>query len=134
MLNTKMKHILAILILLGFMSVASAEVDINANNLCENEEYIELCESIVGKKLKGKNTIIDFMFHKGTIVSIITVKKGENISLLADPDPSYVAKYTGEYIVYESAGEKFITEIKPSRPIVHYICGTRCKNIALYFK
>jgi len=41
-------------------------------------------------------------------------KKGENMSLLADPDPSYVAKYTGEYLVYKNADGIFITEFAPS--------------------
>ena len=128
-----MKHLLSILIFFSFISVASAKIDLNKNNLCENEQYVELCESIIGKKLKGKNTIVNFMWDKGTIVGLILVNKGENISLLADPDPSYVAKYTGEYIVYESSGETSITEIKPSAPIVHYICDAKCLNIGSYF-
>ena len=36
------------------------------------------------------------------------------MSLLADPDPSYVAKYTGEYLVYKNADGIFITEFAPS--------------------
>ena len=81
----------------------------------------------------GKNTIIDFMFDKGKVIGLVDIKSGENISLLNDPDPSYVANYSGAHIVYESGGDKFITETIPSSPIEHYLCDIGCENIKKYF-
>ena len=59
----------------------------------------------------------------------MNLKKGENMSLLADPDPSYVAKYTGEYLVYESADGVSITEFAPASPMKHLICDNSNKCV-----
>ena len=92
--------------------------------MCKNSEYIKLCSKILGKKLFGLNTIANFRFIKGNITALIKVKRGENISLLANPDPSYVAKYSGEHLVYENADGVFITEFAPSSPMKHFICDS----------
>jgi len=98
-------------------------------NLCEKSKYKDLCSIILNKKLAGINTIANFKFEKGKIIALIIVKKGENISLLQDPDPSYVAKYTGEYLVYKNADGIFITEFAPSSPMEHLICDNSNKCI-----
>ena len=46
------------------------------------------------------------------------------MSLLQDPDPSYVAKYSGEYLVYKNADGVFITEFAPASPMEHFICDS----------
>ena len=109
---------------------AYAKIDWQKRNLCEDTKYKSLCSKIVNKKLFGLNTIANFKFEKGIIISLIKVKKGENISLLNNPDPSYVAKYTGEYIVYKNVEGEFITEFKPSKPMEHLICdkSDKCLN------
>ena len=109
---------------------AYAEINWQKRNLCEKSEYKDLCSIILNKKLVGINTIANFKFEKGKIIALIIVKKGENMSLLQDPDPSYVAKYTGEYLVYENADEIFIAEFAPSSPMEHFICdnSNNCIN------
>ena len=87
------------------------------------------CATILDKKLVGLNTIANFKFDKGKIIALINLKKGENMSLLADPDPSYVAKYTGEYLVYESADGVSITEFAPASPMKHLICDNSNKCV-----
>ena len=99
-----------------------AKIDWKKRDLCKNSEYKELCSKILNKKLFGVNTIANFKFAKGNIVAVIKVKRGENISLLEDPDPSYVAQYSGEHIVYKNADGFFITEFAPSSPMKHLIC------------
>ena len=127
-----MKKLLVIIVLGLFLSGnAYAKIDWQKRNLCEDMKYKSLCSKIVNKKLFGLNTIANFKFEKGIIISLIKVKKGENISLLNNPDPSYVAKYTGEYIVYKNVEGEFITEFKPSKPMEHLICdkANNCLNV-----
>tara|TARA_B100001250_G_C19194965_1_gene526869 strand:- start:102 stop:500 length:399 start_codon:yes stop_codon:yes gene_type:complete len=125
-----MKKFLEIVILCFLLSGhAYAEIDWQKRNLCEKSEYKDLCSIILDKKLAGINTIANFKFEKGKIIAIIIVKKGENMSLLKDPDPSYVAKYTGEYLVYKNADGIFITEFAPSSPMEHIICDNSNKCI-----
>ena len=126
-----MKKLLAVVVLSLLLSgSAYAKIDWQKRNLCEDTKYKSLCSKIVNKKLFGLNTIANFKFEKGIIISLIKVKKGENISLLNNPDPSYVAKYTGEYIVYKNVEGEFITEFKPSKPMEHLICdkSDNCLN------
>ena len=126
-----MKKLFAIVVLSLFWGgPAYAKIDWQKRNLCEDTKYKSLCSKIINKKLFGLNTIANFKFEKGIIISLIKVKKGENISLLNNPDPSYVAKYTGEYIVYKNVEGEFITEFKPSKPMEHLICdkSDNCLN------
>ena len=125
-----MKKVIGIIVLgLLLSSNAYAEINWQKRNLCEKSEYKDLCYIILNKKLVGINTIVNFKFDKGKIIALIIVKKGENMSLLQDPDPSYVAKYTGEYLVYENADGIFIAEFAPSSPMEHLICDTSNKCI-----
>tara|TARA_B110000503_G_C6961453_1_gene335234 strand:+ start:96 stop:494 length:399 start_codon:yes stop_codon:yes gene_type:complete len=125
-----MKKLLGIIVLgLLLSGNAYAKVDWEKRNLCENSKYKKLCSTILDKKLVGLNTIANFKFDKGKIIALINLKKGENMSLLADPDPSYVAKYTGEYLVYKNADGIFITEFTPSSPMEHLICDNSNKCI-----
>ena len=126
-----MKKLLGIIVLgLLLGSNAYAKINWQKRNLCEKSEYKDLCSIILNKKLVGINTIANFQFDKGKIIALIIVKKGENMSLLQDPDPSYVAKYTGEYLVYKNADGIFITEFAPSYPMEHFICdnSNNCIN------
>ena len=109
---------------------AYAKIDWKKRDLCESSKYKKLCLTILNKKLVGLNTIANFKFDKGKIIALVNLKKGENMSLLADPDPSYVAKYTGEYLVYENADGIFIAEFAPSSPMEHFICdnSNNCIN------
>ena len=115
---------LFVIIFLGLLlsGNAYAKVDWGKRNLCENSKYKKLCSTILNKKLVGLNKIVNFKFNKGKIIALINLKKGENMSLLADPDPSYVAKYAGEYLVYKNADGVFITEFSPASPMEHFIC------------
>ena len=97
--------------------------------ICVKSKYKKLCSKILDKKLVGLNTIANFKFDKGKIIALVNLKKGENMSLLPDPDPSYVAKYTGEYLVYESADGVSITEFAPASPMKHLICDNSNKCI-----
>ena len=125
-----MKKLLGILVIgLLLSSNAYAKINWQKRNLCEKSEYKDLCSIILDKKLVGINTIANFKFDKGKIIALITLKKGENMSLLQDPDPSYVAKYMGEYLVYENADGIFITEFAPSSPMEHLICDNSNKCI-----
>ena len=120
-----MKKLLAIIFLgLLFSGSAYAKIDWKKRNLCENSKYKKLCSTILNKKLVGLNTIVNFKFNKGKIIALINLKKGENMSLLTDPDPSYVAKYSGEYLVYKNADGVFITEFAPASPMEHFICDS----------
>ena len=126
-----MKKLFSTILVLGLLlsGNAYAKVDWEKRNLCENSKYKKLCSTILDKKLVGLNTIANFKFDKGKIIALINLKKGENMSLLADPDPSYVAKYTGEYLVYKNADGIFITEFTPSSPMEHLICDNSNKCI-----
>ena len=126
-----MKKLFSLIMVLGLLLSGNAYAEINwqKRNLCEKSEYKDLCSIILDKKLVGVNTIANFKFEKGKIIALIIVKKGENMSLLQDPDPSYVAKYMGEYLVYENADGVFITEFAPSSPMEHLICDNSNKCI-----
>ena len=121
---------LYVFLVLMFCNIAEAKIDWQKRNLCEKSKYKDLCSKILNKNLVGINTIVNFKFDKGKIIALIIVKKGENMSLLQDPDPSYVAKYTGEYLVYENADGIFIAEFAPSSPMEHFICdnSNNCIN------
>ena len=123
-----MNKILGIIFLsLILTGSAYSKVDWQKRNLCENSNYKKLCSKILNKNLVGLNTIANFEFPKGEIIALINLKKGENMSLLANPDPSYVAKFTGEYLVYKNLDGIFITEFKPSLPMKHLICDNSNK-------
>jgi hypothetical protein len=123
-----MNKILGIIFLsLILTGSAYSKVDWQKRNLCENSNYKKLCSKILNKNLVGLNTIANFEFPKGEIIALINLKKGENMSLLANPDPSYVAKFTGEYLVYKNLDGIFITEFKPSSPMKHLICDNSNK-------
>ena len=125
-----MKKILGIIVLGLLLSGNTyAKIDWKKRDLCENSKYKKLCSTILNKKLVGLNTIANFKFDKGKIIALINLKKGENMSLLADPDPSYVAKYTGEYLVYESADGVSITEFALASPMKHLICDNSNKCV-----
>ena len=125
-----MKKLLGIVVLgLLLSGNVFAKIDWKKRDLCENSKYKKLCSKILDKKLVGLNTIANFKFDKGKIIALVNLKKGENMSLLADPDPSYVAKYTGEYLVYENADGVSITEFAPASPMKHLICDNSNKCI-----
>ena len=120
-----MKKLLAIIFLgLLFSGSAYAKIDWKKRNLCENSKYKKLCSTILDKRLVGYNSTLKFRWDKGTIIALIHITKGENMSLLADPDKSYVAKYSGEYLVYKNADGVFITEFAPASPMEHFICDS----------
>ncbi len=121
---------LYVFLVLMFCNIAEAKINWQKRNLCEKSKYKDLCSKILNKKLVGINTIANFKFDKGKIIALIIVKKGENMSLLQDPDPSYVAKYKGEYLVYENLDGIFVTEFAPSAPMEHLICddSNKCVN------
>lgn len=125
-----MKKLLgSVVLVLLLIGTAYAKIDWKKRDLCESSKYKKLCSIILDKKLVGLSTIANFKFDKGKIIALINLKKGENMSLLADPDPSYVAEYTGEYLVYESADGVSITEFVPSFPMKHFICDNSNKCI-----
>ena len=115
-----MKFLLVLLLLIP--SLSWGKINIEERDICSIDSNKSACELLIGKYLFGKNKIANFSFLKGTIVTLINVKKGENISLLADPDPSYVAPYNGIYFVYESEGEKFISTTLEKHPMELFIC------------
>ena len=120
------KYLLTFLIfflILGGM--ADAKINWEERNLCKKSDYKNLCSKIIDKKLVGLNTKVNFKFDKGKIIALIPVQKGENISQLREPDPSYVAKYTGEYLVYINLGGISITEFTPSSGLEHLICDDK---------
>ena len=125
-----MKKLLGIIVLGLLLSEgAFAEINWQKRNLCEKSEYKDLCSIILDKRLVGYNSTLKFRWDKGTIIALIHITKGENMSLLQDPDPSYVAKYTGEYLVYKNADGIFITEFAPSSPMENLICDNSNKCI-----
>ena len=126
-----MKKLICILVLgLLWGGMATAKINWEERNLCKKSDYKNLCSKIIDKKLVGLNTIVNFKFDKGKIIALIPVQNGENISLLIDPDLSYVAKYTGEYLVYINLGGIHITEFSPAPGLEHLICDdkNRCIN------
>ena len=126
-----MKKLFSTILVLGLLlsGNAIAKIDWEKRNLCGDSKYKSLCAEILDKKLFGLNTIANFKFEKGKIIALINLKKGENMSLLQDPDPSYVAKYTGEYLVYKNADGIFITEFVTSSPMKHLICDNSNKCV-----
>ena len=119
-----MKKLICILVL-GLLLGGNAygKIDWKKRNLCENSKYKKLCARILNKRLVGlNNSTVKYRWDKGIIIALINITKGENMSLLADPDPSYVAKYAGEYLVYKNADGVFITEFSPASPMEHFIC------------
>ena len=119
-----MKKLLVVLILgLLLSGNAYAEINWQKRNLCEKSEYKDLCSIILDKRLVGYNSTLKFRWDKGTIIALIHITKGENMSLLADPDKSYVAKYYGEYLVTKSADGVFITQFVHSS-IEHFVCDS----------
>ena len=119
-----MKKLLVVLILgLLLSGNAYAEINWQKRNLCEKSEYKDLCSIILDKRLVGYNSILKFRWDKGTIIALIHITKGENMSLLADPDKSYVAKYSDEYLVTKSADGVFITQFVHSS-IEHFVCDS----------
>jgi len=101
-----------------------SRIDWEKRNLCKNSEFKELCSKILNKKLVGLNTMVDFKFDKGKIIALINLKKGENKSLLTDPDLSYVAQYSGQHLVYKNVEGIFITEFVPVSGLKHFICDS----------
>tara|TARA_A100001015_G_scaffold315831_1_gene428614 strand:- start:117 stop:515 length:399 start_codon:yes stop_codon:yes gene_type:complete len=128
-----------LIILLFFYFINSnvfAKIDIKKRDLCKTQKYQSVCESIIGKTLRGHNTIANFYWDKGKIIGIVKVKRGENISLLKNPDQSYNAKYSGAHLVYKDAGGTSITTFKGDRTLKHLICdeSSGCKKSTDYYK
>ena len=92
--------------------------------LCENSKYKKLCSKILNKKLVGlNNSTVKYMWDKGKIIALINLTKGESLSLLTDPDLSYVATYTGKHLVYEDAGGVHKTAFAYTDGyMTHFIC------------
>ena len=124
-----MKKLLVVLILgLLLSGNAYAEINWQKRNLCEKSEYKDLCSIILDKRLVGYNSTLKFRWDKGTIIALIHITKGENMSLLADPDKSYVATYTGKHLVYKDAGGVRITAFAyTDRYMTHFICDNSNK-------
>jgi hypothetical protein len=114
---------LTLFLLLG--GIANAKIIWEERNLCKKSDYKNLCSKIIDKKLVGLNTKVNFKFDKGKIIALIPVKNGENISLLREPDLSYVAKYAGEYLVYMNLEGTYITEFTPTSGLEHLICDVK---------
>ena len=127
-----MKTFYALLLLIP--SLSWGKINISERDVCSNENYKPACDVLIGKYLFGKNKNVNFSFLKGQIVTLISVNKGENISLLSDPDPSYVAPYEGIYFVYESGGEKFISVSLEKDPMELYICDTSSEKNCVSIK
>ena len=119
---------LLLIIFFLFPSLSWSKINISERDLCLNENNKSTCEALTGKYLFGFNKLANFSFLKGQIITLISVNKAENISLLADPDPSYVAPYKGIYFVYESGGEKFISVTLEKDPMELFICDTSNEN------
>jgi hypothetical protein len=112
---------LTLFLMLG--GVASAKINWEERNLCKKSDYKNLCSKIIDKKLVGLNTKVNFKFDKGKITALIPVQNNENISLLREPDSSYVATYTGKHLVYEDAGGVHITAFAYTDGyMTHFIC------------
>lgn len=136
-MNIKLSHL--VLFFLSFFIVndfAHSKINLEKRDLCKMQKYQSVCESIIGKTLRGHNTIANFYWDKGKITGIIKVKKGENISLLKNPDESYNAKYSGPHLVYKDATGTSITTFKGDRTLKHLICdeNSGCKKSTDYYK
>jgi hypothetical protein len=117
-----MKILISLLLLIP--SLSWSKINISERDLCLDKNNKSTCDALVGKFLFGFNKIVNFSFLKGQIVTLISVNKGENISLLEEPDPSFVASYEGIYFVIESNGEKFISKSLEKDPFELFICDT----------
>ena len=104
-------------------SLSWGKINISERDLCLDKNNKSTCDALVGKYLFGYNKIVNFSFLKGQIVTLISVNKGENISLLEDPDPSFVASHGGIYFVIESYGEKFISTTLEKDPFDLFNCN-----------
>ncbi|MBL61578.1 MAG: hypothetical protein CMI85_05580 [Candidatus Pelagibacter sp.] len=132
-----MKKLLGIMVLgLLLSGNAHAKINLEKRDLCKKNKYKEVCSNILGKTLEGYNTIAKFRWTKGEIIGLVKAKRGENISLLKNPDPSYKARYTGPHIVYTVKNKKFITMFVGDQTLRHYICDQdlKCNEAAFYFK
>ena len=125
-----MRKLLAIIVLsLLWGGNAYGKIDWKKRNLCENSKYKKLCARILNKRLVGlNNSTVKYRWDKGIIIALINITKGENMSLLADPDKSYVATYTGKHLVYKDAGGVHITAFAyTDRYMTHFICDNSNK-------
>ena len=125
-----MRKLLAIIVLsLLWGGNAYGKIDWKKRNLCENSKYKKLCARILNKRLVGlNNSTVKYRWDKGKIIALINITKGENMSLLADPDSSYVATYTGKHLVYKDAGGVHITAFAyTDRYMTHFICDNSNK-------
>jgi hypothetical protein len=137
MMSIKLNHL--VLFLISFLLIndfAHSKINLEKRDLCKTQKYQSVCETIIGKTLRGHNTIANFYWDKGKIIGIVKVKKGENISLLKNPDESYNAKYSGAHLVYKDAGGTSITTFKGDRTLKHLICdeSSGCKKSTDYYK
>ena len=127
-----MKKLICILVL-GLLLGGNAygKIDWKKRNLCENSKYKKLCARILNKRLVGlNNSTVKYRWDKGIIIALINITKGENMSLLADPDKSYVATYTGKHLVYKDAGGTHITALAYTDGyMTHFICDKSNKCI-----
>ena len=124
-----MKTLLTLLLLIPSLSLA--KIDVDSRNLCDLNDYKELCDITVGKYLVGVNSLVDFSFEKGKILFLINAQKGEVLSLRDNPDPNHKAPYDGIYFVYEDVEEIRISVFKDTPPIDLYICNKGNINCVL---
>ncbi len=91
------------------------------NETNQNNNVVKMCESYNGKSLYGYNSVIKNEWKKGEVIGLTYKEKGQSISLLKDPDPSYVARESGYYIMYKEDGsnELRLTPIQMEDPIKH---------------
>ena len=80
-----------------------------------------MCKKYIGKTLFGFNKILSQKWEKGKVIGLTYKKAGQSLSLLKNPDPSYVAKRDGLYIIYLETGsnEKRLTWLNEDGPIKH---------------
>ena len=131
-----MRYLIILFFLYFFNSNVFAKIDIKKRDLCKTSKYQSVCQSIIGKTLRGHNTVANFSWDKGEILGVIDVKRGENISLLKNPDTSYIAKYSGAHLLYKDASGVRITTFVGDRTLKHLICASSsdCKKSTDYFK
>ena len=94
-------------------------------NECEKKNISKMTENMcikyIGKTLFGFNKIVSQKWKKGKVIGLTYKKAGQSLSLLKNPDPSYVAKKDGLYIIYLETGsnEKRLTWLNEDGPIKH---------------